>query len=87
MAADGLRDAEEGRAANGPPREESPQAQPNPSDAKKGLHLYNVLGLQKNATDEEIKKWVFSIAWKHQHISAYRTSSPRRRISFCSFKM
>lgn len=56
MNSDGLREAEEGRTSGGAsPREESPAAD-HSHDPKKGLHLYNVLGIQKNATDDEIKK-------------------------------
>uniref|UniRef100_A0A8R1I2N8 J domain-containing protein n=1 Tax=Caenorhabditis japonica TaxID=281687 RepID=A0A8R1I2N8_CAEJA len=65
MKSDGLREAEEGRAADASPREDSPPAAANPNEAKKGLHLYNVLGVPKNATDDEIKKAYRKLALRY----------------------
>ncbi|CCD68570.1 J domain-containing protein [Caenorhabditis elegans] len=65
MNSDGLREAEEGRTSGGAsPREESPAAD-HSHDPKKGLHLYNVLGIQKNATDDEIKKAYRKLALRY----------------------
>ncbi|EGT30072.1 CBN-DNJ-14 protein [Caenorhabditis brenneri] len=66
MTSDGLREAEEGIAGGQPPPQ--PEGSPAPAatpDAKKGLHLYNVLGLQKGATDDEIKKAYRKLALRY----------------------
>ncbi|PIC18193.1 hypothetical protein B9Z55_024175 [Caenorhabditis nigoni] len=65
MNADGLREAEEGRTGGqSPPNSDQPSERPE-MDAKKGTHLYNVLGIKKNATEDEIKKAYRKLALRY----------------------
>ncbi|CAI5454149.1 unnamed protein product [Caenorhabditis angaria] len=58
MASDNLRDAEEGQ-------QQQQRHVPPENESKKGQHLYNVLGIQKNATEDEIKKAYRKLALRY----------------------